>query len=320
MGELETLDQGRSRGRKSFPTVPSLLMAEDEDMAVNDLTLGATLRAWRNRTSPAAVGLTAGRSRRAPGLRREELADLVGMSVDYVVRLEQGRVTTPSAAIVAGLARALQLDRKERDHLYRIAGLQPPGDRMVTDHIPPGMQRVLVRLGETPAAVFAADWQLVWWNRSWTALFGDPRMLAPEGRNLVRSRFLTSRDEGKIAAWPVVLADAEASDRAIVSDLRRASGRYPADRRITSLIAQMIEKSHDFARLWQEGAVGGHIEDRKTIQRHGIGPITLDCDVLTDTDTDLKVVIYTAAPGTSDETKLRLSLLAGNATPAPADS
>src|SRR5215218_2306199 len=110
--------------------------------------LGAMIRIWRDRLPPSAAALPVGRSRRAAGLRREELADLAGVSVDYVVRLEQGRATTPSAQVVAALARALQLTRAERDHLYKLAGLQPPGDRVISDHISPGVQRLLTRLGD----------------------------------------------------------------------------------------------------------------------------------------------------------------------------
>jgi hypothetical protein len=136
-----------------------------------------------------------------------------------------------SAHVVSALGRALRLSREERDHLYRLAGLQPPQDGTITDHIPPGMQRVLTRLGETPVAVFAADWRLIWWNRGWAALLGDPSVIAPE--------------------------------------------------------------------------------DRKTIRHPDIGEITVDCDVLNDSDTDLKIVIYTAAPGSEDATKLELARLAG---------
>ena len=127
--------------------------------------LGTTIRAWRDRLSPAAVGLPARYPRRAKGLRREELAELAGISVDYVVRLEQGRFATPSAQVVAALARALQLTDAERDHLYRLAGLAPPDRGEISDHIPPGLRRMLNRLGDAAAAVFAADWQLIWWNR-----------------------------------------------------------------------------------------------------------------------------------------------------------
>lgn len=95
-------------------------------MSTDGTDLGATIRSWRDRLTPEAVGLPAGRVRRAAGLRREELAELAGVSVDYLVRLEQGRATTPSPQVAGALARALRLTDGERDHLYRLAGLQPP--------------------------------------------------------------------------------------------------------------------------------------------------------------------------------------------------
>jgi transcriptional regulator with XRE-family HTH domain len=280
-------------------------------MSADETSLGATIHAWRDRLTPAAAGLPSGRARRAAGLRREELSDLAGVSVDYIVRLEQGRATTPSPQIVSALARALQLSREERDHLYRLAGLQPPQDGTITDHIPPGMQRVLTRLGEAPVSVFTADWRLIWWNRSWAALIGDPSGLAAEDRNLVKSRFPVPSDRGRLAAWPIVSENSEATDRAIVADLRRASARYPDDPRLARLISRRLDGNPRFARLWRDGAVGWHAEDRKTIRHPGIGDITVDCDVLNDSDTDLKIVIYTAVPGSEDETKLDLARVAG---------
>ena len=113
-------------------------MADNRTVSTDETSLGATIHAWRDRLTPADVGLPAGRARRAVGLRREELSELAGISVDYIVRLEQGRAATPSAQIVSALARALRLTRDERDHLYRLAGLQPPRDTAITDHIPPG--------------------------------------------------------------------------------------------------------------------------------------------------------------------------------------
>ena len=285
-------------------------------MSADETSLGAAIHAWRDRLTPAEVGLPAGRGRRAVGLRREELSELAGISVDYIVRLEQGRAATPSAQIVSALARALRLTRDERDHLYGLAGLQPPRDGTITDHIPPGMQRVLTRLGETPVAVFAADWRLIWWNRSWAALLGDPSSLAPEDRSLVRSRFPAAADRGRLAGWPVVSENREATDRAIVADLRRASARYPDDPRLTGLIRRTLDGNPRFSRLWHEGTVGGHAEDHKIIQHPDIGEITVDCDVLNDSDTDLKIVIYTAAPGSEDESKLDLARVAGAAPPA----
>jgi PAS domain-containing protein len=164
--------------------------------------LGPTIRAWRDRLPPSAAALPVGRTRRAAGLRREELAELAGMSVDYVVRLEQGRATTPSAQVVASLARALQLAPAERDHLYRLAGLVPPADGTVSHHIPPGVHRVLSRLGDVPVAVFAADWQMIWWNHSWAALLGDPSPSPLELRNFARDRFPVDPGPPRLASWP----------------------------------------------------------------------------------------------------------------------
>ncbi len=277
-------------------------------MTAEDTSLAATLRVWRDRLSPADVGLPAGWSRRAVGLRREELAGLAGVSVDYIVRLEQGRAMTPSGQVVAALVRALQLTRPERDHLfYGLAGLQSPGDQIISDHIPPGVQRVQTRLGETPAATFAADWRLLWWNHSWAALVGNPSAIAPENRNFAHSRFPVSGDRQSIQAWPVHSENAEETDRAIVADLRRASARYPQDRRLAELLRRTINGNSHFAQLWRAGAIGEHAEDRKTIMHPAVGEVTVDCDVLSAGMTDLKIVILTAAPGSEDATKIELA-------------
>src|SRR3954463_3774320 len=105
--------------------------------------LGRTLHAWRDRVRPEEVGLPAGGFRRAPGLRREELAHLAGVSVDYLARLEQGRATSPPPSVVAALARALRLTDDERDHLFTLAGHAPPSDGHVRRHLTPGVQRIL---------------------------------------------------------------------------------------------------------------------------------------------------------------------------------
>lgn len=274
-------------------------------------TLGAMIRTWRDRLPPSAAGLTGARGRRAAGLRREELADLAGVSVDYVVRLEQGRATTPSASVVASLARALQLSTTERDHAYRLAGLVPPVDGTISDHIPPGVLRVLARLGDVAVAVFAADWQLVWWNRGWGALLGDPSGAEPRLRNFARDRFPVGAGPAHLARWPVSEADHDATDAAVVSDLRRATGRFPRDSRLAATIRDLHAGNNRFAELWETGGVAAHREDHKTIHHPAVGPVTVDCDVLTDGDSELKIVIMTAPPGSEDETKLRLTAVAG---------
>ncbi|WP_262403310.1 helix-turn-helix transcriptional regulator [Actinomadura sp. CNU-125] len=269
--------------------------------------LGATLRAWRDRLSPETVGLPMDRARRSPGLRREELAELAGLSVDYVVRLEQGRAVSPSEQVVGSLARALRLSRDERDHLHRLAGFGPPQDRRVVDDIPPSMRRLLRLLDSTPVAVFAADWTLVWWNPRWAALFGEPTKISVEERNLVRLRFPVASDRGRLTSWPVIPDNAEAADRALVADLRQAAARFPDDPRVTELVAGRVAGNPRFAAFWAEAAVGRHAEDRKTIRHPVVGEVSVDCDVLTDGDTDLKIVAYTAVPGSEDESKLELA-------------
>lgn len=273
--------------------------------------LGATIRAWRERLSPSAVGLRSARTRRAVGLRREELAERAGVSVDYVVRLEQGRATAPSAQVVASLARALRLTVPERDHLYRMAGLIPPRDDVIPDDLPRGVHRVLNRLGDVAVAVFAADWRMIWWNRGWAALLGDPSSTPPELRNFARERFPVGSDAVRIASWPVVVRNGADSDLAIVSDLRRATGRFPDDAGLAELIDTLTVGNPTFARLWASGAVGAHREDRKTIEHPRVGPVEVDCDVLTDGESDLKIVILSALPGSAHATRLRLALAAG---------
>ncbi|MGW4795094.1 helix-turn-helix domain-containing protein [Nonomuraea sp. NPDC004297] len=273
--------------------------------------LGAMIRTWRDRLPPSAAALPVGRARRASGLRREELAELAGVSVDYVVRLEQGRATAPSAQVVAALARALQLTVAERDHLYRLAHLVPPADGAVSDHVPRGVQRVLTRLGDVAVAVFAADWRLIWWNRAWAALLGDPSPAPPRLRNFARDRFPVNADPARLALWPVTERDSAATDAAVVSDLRRATGRFPGDARLAGLISELNAGNERFAALWAQGVVAAHREDHKTIAHPSVGPVTVDCDVLTDGDSDCKIVIMSAVPGSADETRLRLATVTG---------
>ncbi len=281
-------------------------------MASDDATLGRIIRARRDRLSPAAAGLAAGRSRRTAGLRREELADLAGLSVDYVVRLEQGRSTAPSRPVVSSLARALQLTTVERDHLFQLAGLAPPVPSEISDRISPGVHRVISRIGDAAVAVFAADWQLIWWNRSWATLLGDPLVKEPHLRNFARDTFpVCPGNTPHLSHWPVVSTDAVSTAAAVVSDLRRATGRFPQDRRLAELVRDLTGGNTSFASLWATGTVGTHREDRKLIEHPSVGPVLVDCDVLTDGDAELKIVIMTAVPGTDDETKVRLAALSG---------
>ena len=160
-------------------------------------------------------------------------------------------------------------------------------------------------------AVFAADWQLIWWNHGWAALLGDPSSTPPALRNFARDSFSIDGDGPRLAQWPVTSLARDMVEAAIVSDLRRATGRFPHNSRLTTLIRVLTTGNQRFAELWASGAVSTHREDRKIIEHPAVGPITVDCDVLTDGDAELKIVILTAAPDTEDETKLRLAVLSG---------
>ena len=155
--------------------------------------LGSALRAWRRRVTPVEIGLPAGGDRRTPGLRREELALLAGVSVDYLVRLEQGRARNPSAQVLAAFARALRLPPGERELLYRLAGSVPPPSGEEPRAVPRGVQLMLDRMSDSPLAVFTAAWDTVQWNRLWAELLGDPAALDARARNLISPRSLKTR-------------------------------------------------------------------------------------------------------------------------------
>jgi transcriptional regulator with XRE-family HTH domain len=265
--------------------------------------LGTILHAWRDRLSPADAGFPPSNERRTAGLRREELAALAGLSVDYVVRLEQGRARRPSAQVVAALARALQLTDAERDHLFVLAGLLPPSPREVSAHIPPGVQRLIARLGEVPLAVFTASWDLVTWSPLWAALHGEP-IRTGAGQNLLRAVFSGASLDGR---EPRIVARSGSDSRfeaSLVADLRRVQGRYPDDQAVRTLVEELLGSSERFQELWSGGAVSEHTSERKVVRTDLAGDIELDCDVLGVAGSDLRIVAYSAATGSEAAQKL----------------
>lgn len=224
-----------------------------------------------------------------PGLRREELARLAGVSLDYLARLEQGRATHPSPSVLAALARALRLSDDERAHLYRVAGQAPPGADAIDRELTPTVQRVLDRLADVPVVVFDAGWSIVAANRLWRELVGDV-----EGN--VAWRHFTGAPS-RVLRGP---KDDAAFDAEVVADLHAALGRHPGDEQLRRLIADLRAASPRFASLWEERPVAHRTSDRKTIAHPELGLLTLDCDVLTVAGSDLRLVIYTAAPGSPE--------------------
>jgi transcriptional regulator with XRE-family HTH domain len=286
--------------------------------------LGASLRRWRDRLPPDAVGLPARRPRRSPGIRREELAMLAGLSVDYVTRLEQGRATSPSAQVLAALARALQLTIDERDYLFRVGGQVVPGTGRMSSHVTPGIQRLLRRLDEFPVSAHDAAWTLVAWNPLWATLMGDPSDLHGHERNLLWRCFTAvppdrdpasdgaSRHPTSPAGRVVrTRAEQDAFETAAVSDLRAAASRWPDDPGLRSLVSDLRRASARFAKLWDSRTVGDHAADRKIILHPEVGQIEVDCDVFTAAGSDLKVIAYTVEPGSAAAEKLALLRVVG---------
>jgi transcriptional regulator with XRE-family HTH domain len=262
---------------------------------------GQAVRRWRERITPEAAGLPAGGQRRTPGLRREELSQLAGISVDYITRLEQGRATSPSQQVIEALSRALRLSSPERAHLFQLGGLQPPGPDSVPAYLTPSVQRLLDRLTHTPVAVFDAAWTLLLANPPYAALMGDPTRWRGHQRNGVWRNFLGPSD--RVRHTP---QSRRALQTALVADLRTASARYPADQRLRRLIDELLGQSDLFAELWDTGIAGRHEAARKTIDHPHVGAVTLDCDILTVAGSDLRIMVYTAETGTEDADLLAL--------------
>lgn len=263
--------------------------------------LAGCLRSWRERLTPAEAGLPTGRGRRTPGLRREEVAGLAGVSLDYLARLEQGRAQSPSQSVLASLARALRLTDDERGHLFRLAGHVVPGPGTINRHIPPSLYRLLDRLSDVPVMVVDAAGEVVAANPLANALMGDLSGASRRDRTIPWRHFsgITSRLE----RTPEEHADAE---EAMTADLRDALGRFPHDEYLNALITDLRDMSPRFAELWEKRPVARAPSRQKSFKHPEIGTITLDCDALAVQGADLSVIVYTAPAGSPDAAALAL--------------
>ncbi|HWV76795.1 MAG TPA: helix-turn-helix transcriptional regulator [Isoptericola sp.] len=270
--------------------------------------LGRAVRRWRDRVTPEAVGAPVGARRRAPGLRREELADLAGISVDYLTRLEQGRATSPSAQVAEALARALRLTDPERELLFRLAGLAVPGTGTVPTRVPPSVQRLLDRLADSPVAVYDATWTLVVANAAYDALLGATTAWRGIERNALWRHLVGPGSR-------VVHTAEEHADlvAGLVGDLRLTAARYPADPRVRRLVADLGTLSPRFVELWESADVARRdVPSRhKVVDHPAVGRLTLDCDTLVVAGDDLRVMVYGAEPGTDDAERLALAVVLG---------
>ncbi|MFI6423941.1 helix-turn-helix transcriptional regulator [Promicromonospora sp. NPDC050880] len=261
--------------------------------------LGVALRTWRDRLTPGAVGLPHHSPRRVAGLRRGELAQLAGISAEYVVRLEQGRATTPSAQVCAALARALQLTDEEQAHLLRLAGHAADPDR-VPRLVPGSVHRIVEQLAASPVAVCDASWQLLHWNALFAATFGDPSRLADDERNALLFQFEDHENRLRFTA-----AERDAFERSLVADLRATTSRYPKDPDVRALVVR-LNRGERFRALWELRSVGDHQGARKIVVHPDVGDIAVESNVLTTQGTDLRLVVDTPRDA---EARSKLELL-----------
>ena len=266
-----------------------------------DADLATCLRTWRDRLDPAEAGLPRQAGRRAPGLRREEVAMQAGISVNYLMRLEQGRATSPSLLVVAALARTLRLNHEEAAHLHRLAGHAADTARAVARHPTPSIQRILDRFDDVPVLVLDPAWTIVEANRMARLMLSEDLV----GGNAARNHFLgpqwVQRDPEDDAKF----------DREVVADLHLRLGRHPDDPGIRAIVDELRAASPRFAALWDVTPARASTSSHKTFVHPVVGPIAVDCDQLEVVGSDLRVVVWTAAPGTEDATALDLLRVVG---------
>jgi transcriptional regulator with XRE-family HTH domain len=272
---------------------------------MNSSELAAFLRTRRERLSPADVGLPERRRRRTPGLRREEVAELAAVSVDYVVRLEQDRGLRPSAEVLDALAGALRLTDDERAYLFDLAEQRPPQHRPRAPEPHPSVIRLVQDLSPLPCMLVDHRFDVLAWNPEIAELMVDFGALPPAQRN---------------ALWVCILhpqlrhflRDREHSIREGIADLRAAWAARPDDNSLGALVEELRASSHEFERLWALRDVKVNGRGRKPLLHPEAGPLTVDYEVLAPLqDPDQRVVVYRAADPAS---QAALDLIADRAT------
>ncbi|MBD0843158.1 helix-turn-helix domain-containing protein [Streptomyces sp. TRM68416] len=265
--------------------------------------LSEFLRTRRARLKPEDVGLPDfGRHRRVPGLRREELAQLAGVSVAYYTRLEQGNGRNVSAEVLDSIARALRLSNAEHAHLTHLAKpkqhKKKPAGR--TQQVRGGLRQLLDSIDTVPAYVVGRRTDILAWNRMAAALFGDWGELPAPERNWAHLVFLNPRYRELFVEW-----DRKASD--IVSYLRMDAGCHPDDPRLSALVGELSVKSEEFRRLWATHDVKEKGHGIKRLQHPLVGELTLSFETfrLAD-DGEQSLVTYHAEPGSPSAQALRL--------------
>ncbi|MEV6070467.1 helix-turn-helix transcriptional regulator [Nocardia sp. NPDC052001] len=266
------------------------------------------LRRHREALQPAAVGLPEGPRRRTPGLRRDEVAMLAGMSTDYYTRLEQARGPRPSTQVLAALARALRFTDNERDHLYYLAGQQPPA-RGGDTHVGPGILHVLTKLDDTPACVVSDLGEFLVQNRMHTLISGDYSQRRGLDRCVPWLWFTSPPEREK---FPV--EDWDTMARNHVAGLRATAAARSGDADVTELVARLRSASVEFEALWGEHEIRDRSGHNKRMIHPEVGLLDLVCEPLLTPSATRRLLVYYPKPGTDTQEKLDLLRVIGTQT------
>ena len=278
--------------------------------------LAAFLRIRRERLRPEDLGLPGNGRRRTAGLRREEVAMLAGMSVDYYTRLEQARGPQPSAQLLGALSRALRLTRDERDHLFHLSGVLPEHDACApTEHVRPGVLHLLDKLDDTPALVVNDRGDMLAWNAMQAALMGDPGRYPVAQRNIVWQHFCDPEAGKRFLPEDFVRVGENT-----VADLRARLAAHPDDTRLRAFVAELRARSQRFAELWERHDVKRRRFDHKTVLHPVVGRIDLDCEVMLSPEHDQRLIIHSARAGTPAWQALQLLRVIGTQRMAEVDA
>lgn len=251
--------------------------------------------------------MPAGTTRRTPGLRREEVARLAHISVEYYARLEQARGSSPSRTVLSELARALRLTANERRHLFDLAGVAPEFPAGPRSDVPATLLNLLEHMTDIAAFVVNARYDVIAWNSLAAALFEDFSAVPRARRNLIYRHFLHPDP----AARHYGMSGAAEFGRLAVGQLRTAASRYPTDPQIQAMVKTLSKYSAEFADLWDDHHVEIGFQHRKTMQHPMVGALELNCDTLVVPMRDQYLVCFTAVHGSPSEEAMRLLAVVG---------
>ena len=275
-------------------------------MEIDRVGLAEFLRRRREALQPEDVGLPRGQRRRTNGLRREEVASLSHMSTDYYSRLERARGPQPSEQMIASISQGLHLSLEERDHLFRLAGHNPPTRGAAGDHISPGMLRIFDRLQDTPAEIVTELGETLRQTPLGAALTGDLTVHSGPARS-IGYRWFTDPETRRLYA----VEDHEFLSRLWVSGLRGVATLRGPDSRAAQLANDLLSRSEEFHLLWNEHEVGLRPKEVKHFVHPELGALELTCQVLVEPSQSHSLLVYTAIPGSESHEKLQLLSVIG---------